>query len=584
MVKNVDSKVYVAIFVEANNIDVSEYFTIDMKIRLSVKISLISVIGMALASTAGIFVTYGVHTTLAGTYAETRVVGAAKNASEPLSQSFLSVENLVRESRAASEIYFPDIDSTAAYDPQSSSVAALRSIFNATSTLAKYVSNYWLVLNPEYCGTTPTDEEGKGFFMVSSDGTNYTNHAVTNITKYDEDNPEDVAHITWWIQAKEGKSTWLKPYYNANTGQSLISYVEPFNDASHNILGVVGVDLDFHNIVTDVMQQHEFQDDHVFLINGDGTVAYHPDLEVFDADGRYIGTQDTYAESMSRREGIRHGENEDVFFYRYRNVDRVSTTVPLGNNMSYGISVARNELYSPFIRASTIPLMIYFFTTIVLGLGLFFLLRYWFRPLQELSKGADSVAHGDLNVKIEKKSDDEIGKLATAFEGMVNALRTERSAMSALAFQDGLTGVKNKNAHKEKVEQLNLEIKEGTARFACVMCDVDELKTINDTRGHAAGDQAIRGACLMICHTFKHSPVYRVGGDEFIAILEGEDYDNREALFLRLSLNNKTDESGLFHFSVGMASYQPGLDGSFADVSERADTAMYLMKRKNKEE
>ena len=154
--------------------------------------------------------------------------------------------------------------------------------------------------------------------------------------------------------------------------------------------------------------------------------------------------------------------------------------------------------------------------------------------------------------------------------------------MNALAFQDGLTGVKNKNAQEDKIFEINSKIKAGHARFAVVMCDVNDLKNINDTFGHVRGDQAIRGACIALCHAFVHSPVYRIGGDEFVAILEGEDYDNRDKLFKALAKKNITDESGHFSFSIGMATFQPGIDPNYQSVYNRADEAMYKMKKKTK--
>ncbi|MBO6284705.1 MAG: GGDEF domain-containing protein, partial [Bacilli bacterium] len=154
---------------------------------------------------------------------------------------------------------------------------------------------------------------------------------------------------------------------------------------------------------------------------------------------------------------------------------------------------------------------------------------------------------------------------------------------SALAFQDGLTGVKNKNAHAEKVMLLNRQIHDGMARFAVIMADVNNLKTINDGQGHAEGDRAIRGVCLRLCHVIAHSPVFRIGGDEFVAIAEGPDYDNRDALYNSLVEDHFTDETHTFSFSSGMATFDPAVDKDFASVFERADDQMYEVKKKIKE-
>ena len=81
-----------------------------------------------------------------------------------------------------------------------------------------------------------------------------------------------------------------------------------------------------------------------------------------------------------------------------------------------------------------------------------------------------------------------------------------------------------KHAYVDAVAELNTKIDGAAADpFAVAVCDVNGLKAINDTLGHQAGDKLIREASMLICNTFKHSPVYRVGGDEFVVILIGQD-------------------------------------------------------------
>ena len=89
----------------------------------------------------------------------------------------------------------------------------------------------------------------------------------------------------------------------------------------------------------------------------------------------------------------------------------------------------------------------------------------------------------------------------------------------------------DKNAYGEFEKKLNQQIQSGEdVEFAIAICDVNGLKTVNDTQGHIAGDKYIRMASKLVCETFKHSPVFRVGGDEFVAILRGSDFDRREKL------------------------------------------------------
>lgn len=140
---------------------------------------------------------------------------------------------------------------------------------------------------------------------------------------------------------------------------------------------------------------------------------------------------------------------------------------------------------------------------------------------------------------------------------------------------DALTGVKNRHAYLIAEERLNAQIGEGRApAYAVVILDVNDLKKVNDTLGHEAGDQFLRDACKIICNTFKHSPVFRVGGDEFAVISQGEDYENIEELMRLMRAHNaKALQTGGIVIACGMARHEN--EASVAQVFDRADNAMY---------
>ena len=149
------------------------------------------------------------------------------------------------------------------------------------------------------------------------------------------------------------------------------------------------------------------------------------------------------------------------------------------------------------------------------------------------------------------------------------------------AYKDGLTGVKNKLAYLEALADLETELESGDLmEYGVVVFDVNGLKMINDTLGHEAGDEYIKSGCSIICNHFDHSPVFRIGGDEFVAILKGSDYVNREALlesFRNRIIDNQGN--GLVTLASGLAIYDASTDCCYNDVFKRADEAMYEQKR-----
>ena len=149
---------------------------------------------------------------------------------------------------------------------------------------------------------------------------------------------------------------------------------------------------------------------------------------------------------------------------------------------------------------------------------------------------------------------------------------------------DALTGIRNRHAYLSSEEDLDRQIESGNvAAFAIAMLDVNDLKKVNDNIGHAAGDQLIRDACRKICSTFAHSPVFRVGGDEFVVISQGSDYDRIDELVAEIERHNEEARcSGGPVMACGMSRYDG--DESAAAVFERADHAMYENKARLKGE
>ncbi len=164
--------------------------------------------------------------------------------------------------------------------------------------------------------------------------------------------------------------------------------------------------------------------------------------------------------------------------------------------------------------------------------------------------------------------------------------RAEQSEMElgvvrTMANTDPLTGVKSKHAYAEKEMLINQQIKEDLiSEFSVVVCDVNGLKHINDTLGHKAGDEYIKEASRLICVLFQHSPVFRVGGDEFVVVMTGQDYANRDQIMKQMQEQVEENlKQGKVVVSAGLSDYIPKEDTSIHDVFERADAIMYERKK-----
>ncbi len=157
----------------------------------------------------------------------------------------------------------------------------------------------------------------------------------------------------------------------------------------------------------------------------------------------------------------------------------------------------------------------------------------------------------------------------------------ELGSVRKIAYKDALTNVKNANAYKEIKNDYDERIRNKEINeLGIVVFDLNNLKMVNDNLGHEAGDRCIRESGKLICSIYKHSPVFRIGGDEFVALLEGEDYTNREALLsvFNAQIDYNVKKGGVVVAS-GMAIYNPERDMGFDKVFERADIRMYDRKK-----
>jgi len=161
----------------------------------------------------------------------------------------------------------------------------------------------------------------------------------------------------------------------------------------------------------------------------------------------------------------------------------------------------------------------------------------------------------------------------------------QESDLDLRVVTDSLTGLKNSAAYFRVKEKLNKRIAEEPGlRCAVVVMDVNDLKHTNDVYGHEAGNALIIAASRILCEVFEHSPVYRIGGDEFVAILENSDYERREELCAEFSRRlaescfTAGDKKLPVSASLGKMEYNPECHEAFEHVFHAADELMYANK------
>lgn len=185
-----------------------------------------------------------------------------------------------------------------------------------------------------------------------------------------------------------------------------------------------------------------------------------------------------------------------------------------------------------------------------------------------------------------KPDDPESRKLSNTLQLTVNCAVKQtllERELHSLALTDDLTGLYNRRGFVASAMQ-QLKLARRNARgLLLFFCDVDNLKQINDSRGHAEGDRALVRSADVLEHTFRDSDVLaRLGGDEFAVLAVETSTQYQKTILARLEKSLKKSnarESGYkLSLSVGVARFDPRDSLSLGELMARADLSMYEQK------
>jgi diguanylate cyclase (GGDEF)-like protein len=263
----------------------------------------------------------------------------------------------------------------------------------------------------------------------------------------------------------------------------------------------------------------------------------------------------------------------------------------------------RQKAYAEIIRLRNLTLGLFAGVLLLIGLCAYLLGLSIVRPLDRLTKGADKVAAGDLEVDLPVLSRSEVAYLTQVFNQMVARLRKGREQLAAanealteknkeleiLSVTDSLTGLYNR---KHLMESLTGEIGRASRYerpFALLIIDIDHFKKFNDTYGHLAGDEVLRKMGEVFRDSIRGCDyAARYGGEEFVIVMPeiGRDQGVQAAERIRASVaKKKIDANGnsvTVTISVGVASFPEHGDDAQAIIS-KADTALYQAKRRGRD-
>jgi len=171
----------------------------------------------------------------------------------------------------------------------------------------------------------------------------------------------------------------------------------------------------------------------------------------------------------------------------------------------------------------------------------------------------------------------------------ISELKKMQKELHELSLTDELTGLYNRRGCITLAEHL-LKVADRTNKGMFMLyTDLDNLKTINDSFGHAEGDSALIDAANLLRNNYRESDIMaRFGGDEFVVIPVGSENDTVEMITARLQKaldthNEKSNRTFRLSMSAGIAYYDPAQPCSISELISRADKLMYAQKKKRQQ-
>lgn len=394
---------------------------------------------------------------------------------------------------------------------------------------------------------------------------------------------------------------------------------QPITGSKREVLGVLVKTLDLNALTRKILGTKLGRNGYFYLVDSKGLVIAHPEVEK-------IGNMSENEEILKILKDFSKIDMNKVNIgtYNYNGSEKFMAykVIPLLN----WVVIASQEMYEVKEPAVVTFAIIVAATLLLLVIAIFISLKISksiTKPIELLMNTMDRATDGDLGVKCELTTRDELGNLSNSFNIMIDRLSLSYQEQTALyeqlsaaeeelraqydelqssqevlrknsekleyvAYYDSLTQLPNRNSFMDKLEYQLMEAKEKGNRCAVIFIDLDNFKNINDTLGHDYGDMLIREIANRLIHIkAEEDIIYRFGGDEFAILRTTEQSSSEVKEFSKkiLSIINESYNLGGRYIyisgSIGVAMY-PDDGDSTKVLLKNADTAMYRAKELGK--
>ncbi|MGZ9007736.1 MAG: diguanylate cyclase domain-containing protein [Telluria sp.] len=326
------------------------------------------------------------------------------------------------------------------------------------------------------------------------------------------------AYFVDTIAAREGVVS--APFKSALSGKPVILITAPVYDKRGRLVYVLAGGIDLHSpfFFGQLEAIRSGKTGYLFMLTVDGTILHHPDASrilrrVTEEPG---GPVPSTAAALKGFEGWTRSKNK-------RGVDSLIAYKRLRTvNWIVGAVYPVNEALAPLITMRRNALLASFGVALLAGLVGWLIVVRLLRPLRALTRHVSGINAGNRDISVfNVQRGDEFGQLTQAFYMLSKKREAAEASLALLAQTDALTGLHNRRMFEETLEAAIKRAARTAVPLGLAYLDIDHFKQINDTLGHAAGDELLIEFANRLRELVRSTDtVARLGGDEFVILFE----------------------------------------------------------------
>lgn len=380
----------------------------------------------------------------------------------------------------------------------------LRTIKTEFSAVAEHthgVATYYLTINPD----VSTNELGFYYSHVGRSG--FAEQKPFDARELD---PDDPSHSAWYFTpVKRGRPSWTGPFPATSLNELMIcSYTVPIYK-SGTFIGLLGMDIPLSTIVDLVSSVRVYETGFACLLDADGRVIYHPEMELgsttdLPLDAVHLQQEDSGGTLIRYKSAM--GQNRQVSF------------TSLTTGMKLVIIAPVDEINASTVRLTDVILRIVLAVLLAITLLGVIAMGRLTRPLLNLTTAAQRLADADYDVELNYRGNDEVGALTTAFRRMRTQIEESFDELNRKVHTDDLTGLPNQRYFFELAVQERDRLLALGKHPVILYFNLVGMKHFNRQYGFAEGDKLIKEMAQILTRHYGNELTSRFGQDHFAVV------------------------------------------------------------------